>query len=343
MSGTLTSYTKFRQETFIKGMNFFGRKRFSPLALFSQNDGVIRLVECQLEQVISEHGSHFDVIRDICLGTAQSFIEGKLTSLDRAELEAESNLQSIFANQGQSVLKETLLDRSQLLNRQISELLKIHGPKNRNNSAVLDLGCGDGLVSLALNRSTVEDVHLKEFTVADVRDYRSNRVKTRFDWTLLPERYHHLPIKKRFDVVLLITVLHHALHPLEVLEAAIKNLRPGGILVVCESCVDVRPSALNRYDGLFRRSGYEGNHLMEDYLALSEDQQMIYGIFTDWFYNRVLHQDDVPVPYNFHSPHGWADIFRNLPDVDKVFNFAEGFDQKSVPEFHTFHLISKKA
>jgi hypothetical protein len=46
-----------------------------------------------------------------------------------------------------------------------------------------------------------------------------------------------------------------------------------------------------------------------DLLNLSDENQIAYAAFIDWFYNRVLH-DDVPAPYNFTTIANWQSTFQ---------------------------------
>ena len=100
-------------------------------------------------------------------------------------------------------------------------LVSLAGP--RNLPALLDIGCGDGLLARALadrlGATEVQgvDVHVRPHPLVPVQEY---------DGLTLP-----FPAG-RFDVVTLCDVLHHAAAPAVVLKEALRVLRPQGRLLV---------------------------------------------------------------------------------------------------------------
>jgi hypothetical protein len=69
----------------------------------------------------------------------------------------------------------------------------------------------------------------------------------------------------------------------------------------------------------------------------SDENQIAYAAFIDWFYNRVL-RDDVPVPCNFTTPHEWKSVFaeQNMRLV-QTSHFGQDIDIG--PEYHGSRLF----
>lgn len=179
--------------------------------------------------------------------------------------------------------------------------------------SLLDIGCGNGLVS-HLARHEFDEVLL-----LDVVRYVPAALNLPFKEYKDGEP---LPVDKTFDTVLLLTVLHHSANPLELLKAAwgATNKR----LIIIESVVGVhRAEPLARYE----------------LLNESDEDQIGYAAFIDWFYNRVLH-NDVPVPYNFTNPENWQARFvaNNMRLVEAV---HLGQDLEISPEYHILFVLEK--
>lgn len=114
--------------------------------------------------------------------------------------------------------------RVRVLSMMLSELIP-------NNSSVLDIGCGDGKIGYLImqNNSTVSIQGLEVFT----------RSGCLIECRTFHER--HIPLKdSSVDVCMLIDVLHHTLHPGELLREACR-VSHKYILIkehLCESSVD---------------------------------------------------------------------------------------------------------
>lgn len=112
---------------------------------------------------------------------------------------------------------------------------------------------------------------------------------------------------RAFDTSLVLTVFHHADNPIELLGETVRvtNSR----IIVIESV------SLN--------SAHRGAQA-----------------FGDWFYNRVLHDNDVNCPLNFQPITGWLDTFKQFPvrlsDIHLL-----GLDMKLAPEFHVRYVLEK--
>lgn len=185
---------------------------------------------------------------------------------------------------------------------------------------ILDLGCGNGEIGLLLTE--------KKFNVSLTDVYEHPAVKK----TNLPFKMFKpgksLNYKNQcFDTTLLLTVLHHAEDPLQLLEEAKRVTSSGGRIIVIESVIGIK--------GKGRK-----------FFRLTEEQQFQANCFFDYFSNRVMQYTSditkkINVPCNFNTPQGWKDIFKNagLKEIKRV---DLGFDQAVVPEYHTLHILEVK-
>jgi hypothetical protein len=64
--------------------------------------------------------------------------------------------------------------------------------------------------------------------------------------------------------------------------------------------------------------------------------------FVDWFYNRVIGDEDIDVPLNFRTVQGWNTLLQSCGfDVIKVDDV--GIDEPAVPEHHVFIIADRSA
>ncbi len=199
-----------------------------------------------------------------------------------------------------------LSNRAQLMFNQIKNHVK--------GRDVLDLGCGDGKVGEIL-----QDIHGRDVILVDVYEH-GNISNINLPFGLIKQNKKIPFLDSSFDTTLLLTVLHHSDDPVQVLEEARRVTKKGGRVLIIESVYGV-----------------------EAYGALSEEEQRLANIFFDHFYNRIIHYSDfeenkVNVPFNFQTPQNWNTLFKK--EGFSVVNTIElGFDQKTVPEFHTLHVL----
>lgn len=115
----------------------------------------------------------------------------------------------------------------------------------------------------------------------------------------------HIPYEsKSYDYTLLITVLHHCNDPFFILKEAMRVTRKR--LIITES------------------------------VFLNETNRR-FNMFFDWFYNRIL-RDNINVPYNFNTPHGWEQIFTKM-GLKLTESIEIGIDQITVPEYHWLFVL----
>jgi SAM-dependent methyltransferase len=110
-----------------------------------------------------------------------------------------------------------------------------------------------------------------------------------------------------FDHVLLLTVLHHSDDPVQVMKEALR---------VADKSVIVIESVY--FNAVHRQINK----------------------FFDWFYNRVLNNPEINVPFNFLTPTAWPILFEQLGG--KVTHMKHlGIDEPIVPEWHTLYVVRK--
>lgn len=127
----------------------------------------------------------------------------------------------------------------------LEHMPEVHALLSRPGAMVADIGCGSGWSSIALAEAYPEarvqgfDIHAG--TVETARELvRGRRLEPRVTFTVADAA--ELPAG-RFDIVLAFEALHDLPHPVEVLAAARRALRPGGCVVVMDERVADRFSA----------------------------------------------------------------------------------------------------
>ncbi len=110
------------------------------------------------------------------------------------------------------------------------------------------------------------------------------------------------------DTTILYTVLHHAMAPRFLLEEAVRVTKKR--LIIVEGYIDTT-------------FHYRINS------------------FFDWFLNRVIKDEDVPIPLNYNTTAKWDHIFRSehLQITKKVYL---GVDEPLAPEFHVLYVLDKQ-
>lgn len=182
---------------------------------------------------------------------------------------------------------------------------------------IADFGCGDGLVSYFSNNLYFPKY---KFDLYDIQNYLDARVKLIFN--NIVER-KELDTIDKYDTVLVLTVLHHANDPINVLKNVINICKKR--IIIIESVYGLTSFDHNIYSPLY---------------GLDINLQIKYAIFWDWFYNRVIH-DNVSVPYNFQTPQNWEEVFKKY-NLDIIHKENLGVDQKIVPEHHYLFVLDKQ-
>jgi SAM-dependent methyltransferase len=203
---------------------------------------------------------------------------------------------------------DALTDRANIICKQISPFLK--------GDSLLDIGCGNGLIAYL-----VKDRFKAGIQLVDVVQYVPDALGLPFR---LYEEGRPLPINSLFDTVLLLTVLHHSENPIKLLKSAWDVTEKK--LIIIESVVGVHK---------------EEPQAKYELLNSSDEDQVAFAAFVDWFYNRVLH-NDVPVPYNFTTPEQWRSIFsENNMHLAQTIHFGQDIDMG--PEYHILFVLEKES
>ncbi|MBN1682738.1 methyltransferase domain-containing protein [Candidatus Bathyarchaeota archaeon] len=143
----------------------------------------------------------------------------------------------------------------------------------------------------------------KEVVLVDVVDYNATDLPL-----ILYNPDGGIPlIDESVDTTLLYTVLHHASDPIHLLSEATRLTRKRLVIV----------------------EGY-----------IEEDDKRITNIFFDWFYNRVVGDEDINVPVNFQKVGDWEKILKYFG-----FGIVEtkylGMCEPLVPEYEMLIIAEK--
>ncbi|MFX1569742.1 MAG: class I SAM-dependent methyltransferase [Promethearchaeota archaeon] len=143
----------------------------------------------------------------------------------------------------------------------------------------------------------------KEVLLVDVVDY---------NYTDLPIIIYNpkdaLPIaNEEVDTTILYNVLHHANNPEYLLQEATRVTKRR--LVIKESYIE-------------------------------EENIMITNSFVDWFYNRVIGDEDINVPLNFLKIKAWKSLLKSYGYTVIETKYV-GIDEPAVPEHHVFIIAER--
>ena len=162
------------------------------------------------------------------------------------------------------------------------------------------LDLGAGNGLLALEIKKKLDI---EVTLVDIVDYNYTDLPL-----ILYSPEDKIPLAdEEVDTTILYTVLHHASDPEHLLEEATRLTRQR--LVIKEACVE-------------------------------EDDIRMTNSFFDWFYNRVIGDEDITVPLNFLKVEAWQKLLKSY-GFDVIETKYVGIDEPLVPEHHVFIIADK--
>jgi 2-polyprenyl-3-methyl-5-hydroxy-6-metoxy-1,4-benzoquinol methylase len=253
------------------------------------------------------------VLKDLNIKNPKKLVEKILNYATNYETKEkyENQLHKLLKSKGitEKKIAKTLNNRADLIFQQIQSYL--------TGEKILDFGCGDGKVGEKLSKEGYE--------VLLVDIYKHPHIS---NIPLIFKQFKQgekIPTNKMFDVILLLTVLHHSEDPLNTIREAKRLLRKGGRILIIESVYGIKEDS--------------------EFGKLTSKEQILTNIFFDHFYNRVIHyhknpKKKVSVPFNFRTPSQWKNIFEKegLKQI-KVKNL--GIDQPTVPEYHTLHILQK--
>jgi len=280
--------------------NFWGHKIPTPQAVVLNSD-LRPYVDAFLNNVLGAYGLRNEAIEGF-----------KRSARTKARLEDETLIgyerdlkAGLIGLKSEWKEDQALTNRARLICQEITPFLA--------GDSLLDIGCGNGLVA-----NCVRD-RFSRILLLDVVRYVPYALNLDF------KEYKEgdpLPIDELFDTVLLLTVLHHASDPAELLKLAWAATR--NRLIIIESVVGIHEAIPS---------------VKYELVALPDEYQIAFAAFVDWFYNRVLH-DNVPVPYNFTTPERWQSLFVQL-GMRLVQAVHFGQDIEIGPEYHILFVLEK--
>ncbi len=143
----------------------------------------------------------------------------------------------------------------------------------------------------------------KKVVLVDVVDYNYTEISL-----LLYDPEDKVPVgDEEVDTTILYTVLHHATDPKHLLKEATRVTKQR--LVIKEAYVD------------------------------NEDARMTNSFF-DWFYNRVIGDEDINVPLNFLKVEEWENLLNSYGFKVIEVKYT-GLDEPVVPEHHVYIIADK--
>jgi ubiquinone/menaquinone biosynthesis C-methylase UbiE len=144
----------------------------------------------------------------------------------------------------------------------------------------------------------------KEVLLIDILDYNQTDLPI-----ILYNPEGKLPLAdNEVDTTILYTVLHHSSDPMHLIEEAMRVTKHR--LIIKEAYIE---NEINRMT----------------------------NSFFDWFYNRVVGDEDINVPLNFLKVSGWQKIIESY-GFDIIETKYMGIDEPLVPEYHIFIIADKK-
>jgi len=175
--------------------------------------------------------------------------------------------------------------------------IAVEGAK-RNFERVSDYIVGERVLDLGAGNGLlaleIKSQLGKEVVLVDVLDYNCTDLPL-----MLYDPEGRVPLAdEEVDTTILYTVLHHASNPEHLLEEATRVTKRRLII-------------------------------MEGYVE--EDDVWITNSFFDWFYNRVIGDEDVDVPLNFLKVREWEDMLRSY-GFDMTAAIYVGICEPLVPE-----------
>jgi ubiquinone/menaquinone biosynthesis C-methylase UbiE len=143
----------------------------------------------------------------------------------------------------------------------------------------------------------------KDVILVDVVDYNYTELPL-----ILYDPEGKIPLgDKEVDTTVLYTVLHHASDPQHLLEEATRVTKQR--LIIKEAYI-------------------EDNNIR------------ITNSFFDWFYNRVIGDENINVPLNFLKVREWEKLLKSY-GFDVIETKYVGIDEPAVPEHHIFIIADK--
>lgn len=333
-----------REQTFLdKTVNCFGYKRFSPLIVFTEKYKNLKeqIRTDSIKYLFADKSHIFDEIEKVCI------VELNKTNDKRScfdiELEVENKLH--FSQNTNGFVQNRLRDRCHRIHKQIHDSISDLKLSFVSSDKILDVGAGSGLITQLVK----QELGLNYALLTDVVDYRYHDVRNAkgVDFKIFRSPFNKIETDQKFQVGIITNTLHHCDQPKDVFATMTNHLDKGAVVFVVESCIGIDTDYVQlnshskniSYQSLYDERGSVRPDQL-DYLNLSNEEKMIYGVFFDWLYNRVFLNENINVPYNFAHPEDWNMHFKNS-GFEILRTYLMGFDQPAALEFHTLHVIKK--
>ena len=143
----------------------------------------------------------------------------------------------------------------------------------------------------------------KEVILVDILDYNSTDLPL-----ILYNPEEKIPlVNDGVDTTILYTVLHHSSDPKHLLQEAMRVTKKR--LVIKEAYVEI-------------------------------EDNLVTNSFFDWFYNRVIGDEDINVPLNFLKLEGWEKLLKS-GGFDVIETKHLGIDEPCIPEHQVFIIAEK--
>ena len=317
---------------------FFGFPTFTPLDLFEPPFArVEQLVESQFALLLSHLGLPPDIYTKF-----RADIRNNRPAGDDNETQWRDKLKEMMTNhpEFEKRKEQLLMDRAKSAAMRLSEKMNLF--LEEEQICLLDYGCGQGLIAtelVRLGQLSITEIQLRDLkkilhpTVNDMLVNNLQQVPVYFD--LVEHETHDVTRGSRPNLALLHTVLHHDEAPIDVLTRCIDHFsrQPGWIMVV-ESCIGVREEHLLNWP----KHRLKNNSWNKAFYELNTDEQIMYSIFFDWIYSKILN-DNIAIPCVFNSPEGWKKVLNKRDDLELKEYYLEGLTHVCSPSFHAVFFL----
>ena len=258
--------------------------------------------------------------------------ESKLSNSKESKLSNLKKIRNQIRINTECDNRDTIVNRTEIMASQISPIIKEYF---NEDIALADIGCGDGMVPYYLINNENIKVN-KPVLLTDVVHYLNKKVENDDFYHFIKTDSEQWPADilkeehEAYNVILLLTVLHHSTKPTDILSNIPELLKENGLLLVIESSIKISSEDV-------KRKGKEE----KEFATFSYENQVLYATFIDWFYNKLLiFNHEVPVPFNFTRHNQWKTLIEEYGLKQEKVEML-GFDQKLAPEFHTLHVFKK--
>ncbi|KAA3625866.1 MAG: class I SAM-dependent methyltransferase [Bacteroidetes bacterium] len=317
--------------------NIFGYRIPSPFCVLHRSEFIPakKLVQKVLDGLLDEVGlmNYFSF----------SELEKKILEIYSSDHQFDKSIETIVIKELErkyknaevvKKIRQVIWDRSKSAAQNVHKIIKRVLPE-KEKIELLDLGCGQGVLSLyLLEQPEFDEIQLKD--IADFR-YREVRSEKRLHFAKVNELRLAKRNHQKYDCILLHTVLHHVRRPDEIINFCIDSLKPGGVILVVETCVDVEK------DGLCAKQHKESdsNRHTKGFLSLDTKNQIAFSVFLDWFFCKIM-SDNILAYYQFNSPEGWKTFFKRFDGLNILSEncSCKGFDVSHSPSFQTVYVLS---